>query len=132
MPQLGFLSGNSASTISARVGAFRQGLREVGYAEGKNIAIEYRYADGKLDRLNDLAAELVTRKVSVIVTHGDSAIGALNRATKTIPLYQDFGVSFPCLKRIVIYPWTICPLFLEAQFRLMPFWQKRNQPKDKT
>ena len=86
MPQLGFLSGNSASTISARVGAFRQGLREVGYAEGKNIAIEYRYADGKLDRLNDLAAELVTRKVSVIVTHGDSAIGALNRATKTIPI----------------------------------------------
>src|SRR5262245_21985032 len=91
MPQLGFLSGNSASTISARVGAFRQGLRELGYAEGKNIAIEYRYADGKLDRLNDLAAELVTRKVSVIVTHGDSAIGALNRATKTIPIVV--GVS---------------------------------------
>src|SRR5262245_24228923 len=86
MPQLGFLSGASASTISARVGAFRQGLREVGYVEGKNIAIAYRYADGKLDRLNDLAAELVTRKVSVIVTHGDSAIGALNRATKTIPI----------------------------------------------
>jgi len=95
MPQLGFLSGNSASTISARVGAFRQGLREVGYAEGKNIAIEYRYADGKLDRLNDLAAELVTRKVSVIVTHGDSAIGALNRATKTIPIVSGFRSVLP-------------------------------------
>src|SRR5262245_25493973 len=68
VPRIGFLSGTSPSTISARVEAFRQGLRELGYVEGKDIFIEYRYAEGKSDRLPTLAAELVRLKVDVIVT----------------------------------------------------------------
>src|SRR5882724_2906105 len=55
--RIGFLGASSPSTIPARIEAFRQGLRELGYVEGKNIVIEYRYAEGKLDRLSELAAE---------------------------------------------------------------------------
>ena len=66
--RIGILFASSASVLSARVEAFRQRLRELGYVEGKNIVIEYRYADGKLERLPDLAAELVGLRVNVIVT----------------------------------------------------------------
>ena len=68
IPRIGILFAPSASFYSARVEAFRQRLRELGYVEGKNIVIEYRYAEGKLERLPDLAAELVRLKVNVIVT----------------------------------------------------------------
>ena len=68
IPRIGILITASASVFSARVEAFRQRLRELGYVEGKNIVIEYRYAEGKLERLPDLAAELVRLKVDVIVT----------------------------------------------------------------
>jgi putative tryptophan/tyrosine transport system substrate-binding protein len=61
VPRIGFFSSTSPSIISARVEAFRQALRELGYMEGKNIVIEYRYAEGKLDRLSGLAAELVLK-----------------------------------------------------------------------
>ena len=74
------------STIAARIEAFRQGLRELGYVEGKNIVIEYRYAEGKLDRLPALAAELVRLKVDVIVTGGPTATRAAKEATTTIPI----------------------------------------------
>ena len=70
IPRIGILIASSASFYSARVEAFRQRLRELGYVEGKNIVIEYRYAEGKLERLPDLAAELVRLKVDVIVTTG--------------------------------------------------------------
>ena len=70
IPRIGFLAATSPSAISARTEAFRQGLRELGYVEGKNIVIEYRSAEGKLDRLPALAAELVRLKVDVIVTAG--------------------------------------------------------------
>ena len=70
IPRIGILIAASASSYSARVEAFRQRLRELGYVEGKNIVIEYRYAEGKLERLPDLAAELVRLKVDVIVTSG--------------------------------------------------------------
>ena len=70
----------------ARIEAFRQGLRELGYVEGKNIVIEWRYADGKLDRLPALAAELVRLKVDVIVTAGPTATRAAKEATVTIPI----------------------------------------------
>src|SRR5215831_12784618 len=70
VPRIGFLMGTSPSTISDRIEAFRQGLRELGYVEGKNIAIEYRYSEGKFDRLPALAAELVHLNVDVIVTAG--------------------------------------------------------------
>ncbi len=59
IPRIGYIAGPSRSAISSRAEAFRQGLRELGYVEGKSIFIEYRYADGKLDRLPKLAAELV-------------------------------------------------------------------------
>ena len=76
----------SLSTISARTEAFRRGLRELGYVEGKNIVIEYRYAEGKLDRLPALAAELVRLKVDVIVTAGPLPTRAAKEATSSIPI----------------------------------------------
>src|SRR5213593_1595421 len=70
VPRIGYLSATSPSVNPTRIEAFRQGLRELGYVEGKNIIIDWRYADGKLDRLRELAAELVRLKVDVIVTGG--------------------------------------------------------------
>jgi putative tryptophan/tyrosine transport system substrate-binding protein len=72
VPQIGFLSSSSPSAVSARLEAFRQGLRELGYVEGKNIIIEYRFAEGMLERLPDLTAELVSLKVQVIVALANS------------------------------------------------------------
>jgi putative ABC transport system substrate-binding protein len=69
-----------------RVDGFRQRLRELGYVEGKNIIIEYRYAEGKLERLPELAAELVRLKVDVIVTGGSEASLTAKKATTTIPI----------------------------------------------
>ncbi|HEX6175118.1 MAG TPA: hypothetical protein VF089_13960 [Candidatus Binatia bacterium] len=66
--RLGFLTGGSAAQTSARTDAFRHGLRELGYVEGKNIVIEYRYAEGRSERLPELATKLVQLKVDVIVT----------------------------------------------------------------
>ena len=73
-PRIGYLATNSLSVISARVEAFRQGLRDLGYLEGKNIVIEWRSAEGKQDRVRALAAELVRLKVDIIVTAGPSVI----------------------------------------------------------
>ena len=85
--RIGYLSsGSSAARHSPRAEAFRQGLRELGYVEGQNIALEYRNAEGKLDRIPDLAAELVRMKVDVILTGGNSAIRAAKKATSTIPI----------------------------------------------
>jgi putative ABC transport system substrate-binding protein len=86
VPRIGFLSAGSASTHSPREEAFRQGLRDLGYAEGKNITIEYRFAEGKVARLPDLAAELVRLKVDVIVTSGVPQLLAAKQATSTIPI----------------------------------------------
>ena len=76
----------SACRFAARNEAFRQGLREIGYVEGKNIVIEWRYAEGKLDRLPALAAELVRLKVDVIVTTGPAPTRPAKEATSTIPI----------------------------------------------
>ncbi len=86
VPRIGFQSASFPSAIAARIEAFRQGLRELGYVEGKNIVIEYRYAEGKLDRLPALAAELVRLKVDVIVTAAPSSTRAVKEATTTIPI----------------------------------------------
>ena len=86
VPRIGFLSATSLSTNRARIEAFRDGLRELGYVEGKNIVIEYRFAEGKFDRLPDHAAELVQLKVDVMVTGGSPGTRAAQQATGTIPL----------------------------------------------
>jgi putative ABC transport system substrate-binding protein len=86
VPRIGYLTGATPVGQAARVEAFRQGLRELGYAEGKNIVVEYRYAEEKLDRLSALAAELVRLKVDVIVTGGSGNTRAAKEATNTIPI----------------------------------------------
>jgi putative ABC transport system substrate-binding protein len=90
--RIGFLSAVSASTITivGRMEAFRQGLRELGYVEGKNILIDYRYADGKQDRLRELATDLVRLKVDVIVSGGPTATRPAKEATTTIPIVMGF------------------------------------------
>ena len=86
IPRIGYLSVVSLSAISARIEAFRQGLRELGYVEGKNIVIEWRSAEGKPDRLPALAAELVRLKVDIIVSAGPISTHAAKEATVTIPI----------------------------------------------
>jgi ABC-type uncharacterized transport system substrate-binding protein len=86
VPRIGFLSTAAHSSLSSRLEAFRQGLRELGFIEGKNIAIEYRSAEGKPDRLPELAAELVRLKVDCIVTAGETPTRAAKQATSTIPI----------------------------------------------
>ena len=90
LPRIGFLSAASSSAISARVEAFRQGLRELGYADGKNILIEWRFAEGKSDRLASLAAELVRLKVDVIVAEAPTSTRSAKQATVTIPIVMMF------------------------------------------
>src|SRR5213594_2795716 len=84
--RIGYLTGATPGGQAARIDAFRQGLRELGYVEGKNIVVEYRYAEEKLDRLPALAAELVRLKVDVIVTGGSGNTRAAKEATNTIPI----------------------------------------------
>jgi putative tryptophan/tyrosine transport system substrate-binding protein len=86
VPQIGYLAATKAAAVAARVAAFRQGLRELGYVEGKNIVVEYRYADGKADRERELATELAHLKVAVIVATGPSVTRAAKEATSTIPI----------------------------------------------
>src|SRR5215471_17839693 len=87
IPRIGYLSNADPATDSARAGGLRLALRELGYIEGQNIAIEYRFAEGKVDRASELAAELVRLKVDIIVVaSGDVTIRAAKNATKTIPI----------------------------------------------
>jgi putative tryptophan/tyrosine transport system substrate-binding protein len=86
VPRIGFLAAPSPSFFSTRMNGFREGLYELGHVEGKNIAIEYRYAGGKLDRLPTLAAELVRLKVDVIVSSSAPGAFAAKNATGTIPI----------------------------------------------
>src|SRR5499427_5981222 len=88
IPRIAWLG--AARTSSPRIEAFRQGLHELGYAEGKNIFIEYRYAEGKLDRLPALAAELVRLKVDVIIAGSPQATRSAKQATSTIPIVMAF------------------------------------------
>jgi ABC-type uncharacterized transport system substrate-binding protein len=90
VPRIGFLGVTSLSTISARIAGFRQGLRELGYVEGSNVVIEYRWAEGKAERLPDLADELVRLKVDVIVTGGPADTRAAQKATAAIPIVMGF------------------------------------------
>jgi putative ABC transport system substrate-binding protein len=92
VPRIGFLTG-SPSVFPGRIEAFRQGLRELGYVEGKNIVIEWRYTGGKLDRYPALAAELVRLKVDIIVSGGPTTTGFLKEATTTIPIVMGFDTD---------------------------------------
>src|SRR4030095_5725982 len=88
--RIGYLITSSPSAIAPRMDAFQQGLRELGYIEGQNIVIERRHAEGKLDRLPELAAELVRLNVDVIVTSGPTATRPAKGATSTIPIVMTF------------------------------------------
>jgi putative ABC transport system substrate-binding protein len=85
IPRIGYIAGRSPST-DTDVEPIRLALRQLGYIEGQNIAIEYRYAEGKTERFSELAAELVRLKVDIILTGGDRPIRAARNATKTIPI----------------------------------------------
>jgi putative tryptophan/tyrosine transport system substrate-binding protein len=93
IPRIGYLIVASASASSARFEAFRQGLRELGYMEGKNIVIEWRSAEGKLDRLPALVAEIVRLKVDIIVTAGPSPTRVAKEATSLIPIVMTQDVD---------------------------------------
>src|SRR5499425_238606 len=86
IPRIGYLGVNPRSVNLARIEAFQQGLRELGYSEGKNIVIEWRSAEGKVDRLPALASELVRLKVDIIVTNGPTSTRPAKEATVTIPI----------------------------------------------
>jgi putative tryptophan/tyrosine transport system substrate-binding protein len=87
MPAIGFLDSRSPEAVVSRLRAFRQGLRETGYVEGENVAIVYRFAENQLERLSDLAKDLVERRVAAIVTPGESSAFAAKAATATIPSF---------------------------------------------
>ncbi|HEU4343167.1 MAG TPA: ABC transporter substrate-binding protein [Candidatus Binatia bacterium] len=94
VPRVGHLSAFDAATESGAE-AIRRALRDLGYIEGQNIAFEYRYAEGKWDRLSELAAELVRLKVDIIVTGGPNPVRAAKNATKTIPIVMTGGGTDP-------------------------------------
>ena len=86
IPRIGFQLDAPVSAMTARTEAFRQGLRELGYIEGKNIIIEWRSSEGKIERRSELAAELVRLKVDVIVSAGPTVTRVVKEATSTIPI----------------------------------------------
>src|SRR5216117_1916559 len=86
IPRIGFLGNSTPALEENLVGPFREGLRDLGYIEGRNISIEYRWAEGKYDRFPALIGELLALKVAVIVTAGTPATLAVKKATTSVPL----------------------------------------------
>src|SRR5215475_8379184 len=91
--RIGVLVSSSASLNASRDDAFRQGLREMGYVEGKNIVMEYRYAEGKLDRLSELAADLVRSQPDVILVGGTRVAVAAKQATRSPAPVTTIGIA---------------------------------------
>src|SRR6266568_6376719 len=85
MPKIGFLRNTSAADSTELIAAFHKGLNEVGYVEGRNVVIEYRWSENKISRLPEQAADLVRRQCAVIVAGGNAAVLAARAATTTIP-----------------------------------------------
>jgi putative tryptophan/tyrosine transport system substrate-binding protein len=92
MPVIGFLSTTSAAPSAHLIAGFRRGLQEVGYVDGRNVVIEYRWAEGQYERVQSLALDLVHRQVAVIVTTGGEAVAA-KAATTTIPIVFNTGTD---------------------------------------
>jgi putative tryptophan/tyrosine transport system substrate-binding protein len=93
LPVIGYLNTNQPDTMTLGVAAFLEGIKEGGYVDGRNVAIEYRWADGHLDRLPALVADLVRRQVKVLVTSGVDATLAAKSATTTIPIVFASGAD---------------------------------------
>jgi putative tryptophan/tyrosine transport system substrate-binding protein len=91
MPVIGFMAGSSASALSQQVAAFREGLKDAGFSEGLNVAMEYRYGEGQLDRFPAFASDLVRRQVAVLVASGPTGVLAAKQASTTIPIVFSVG-----------------------------------------
>ncbi len=91
--RVGVLLSVSSAVTESYIDAFRQGLRELGYVEGKNVVLEIRLGEGKRDRISNLAAELVGLKVDIIVAAGGRAVGAVKKATRVIPIVMRTGAN---------------------------------------
>ena len=91
--RIGFISGASRSSISEILAGFPQGMRELGYVEGKDFRIEWRFAEGNYDRFPDIAAELVRLKVDVFVLGTPAAVRAARQATTTIPIVMGYSTD---------------------------------------
>ena len=96
IPRLGYLSASSLAAQSTRIESFRQGLRELGYVEGKNIVIEMRSGEGKSERVAALVAELVRLKVDIIVSAGSTVTRDAKEVTSTIPIVMATGYRSCC------------------------------------
>ena len=101
VPRIGLLDPGSPATSQSRIDAIHQGLRDVGYLEGQNMVLEYRWAEGNLDRLPDLATELVRLRVDVIMTPGSAATRAAQHATRTIPIVMAVSYTHLTLPMIL-------------------------------
>jgi putative ABC transport system substrate-binding protein len=97
MPVIGYLGLASAAVMAPRVAGFKQGLSEVGYVEGQNVAIEYRYADNQFDRVSALAADLVRRKPALIYANGPPGVRAIRAHAASIPIVFQMG-EYPVKK----------------------------------
>lgn len=93
IPRIGFLSALGAGAMATRTDAFRAGMRELGYVEGKNILIDFRYADGDAQRLTQMADEMVQQKMDVIVTSGPTTTPAARKATSSIPIVMGYDID---------------------------------------